>query len=262
MKEMIRPYLLKNIKHMHKFNAFFTLIVALLFLNTVYAGDKKIVVKKSPAIVQFDTSKIQVNKFDAHALNKFKTDPDFNYNDDPDAGQPSLWSRFWAWVWNKLFGWMRRVPYSGTIVKYLLIAIAITLILWVISKSIGIDPVGLWRGEAKKIDVPYSESLENIHEINFDSEIENAISQSNYRLAVRLLYLRCLKQLSDTQLIQWQINKTNNTYIDELTNPEQKQTFKQITHQFEYVWYGNFAIDKQAFGNIDVLFQNFKKQLP
>jgi len=247
---------------MHRFNAFFTLIITLLFLNTAYAGAKKITVKKAPAIVQIDTSKIQVKKFDATAINKFKADPDFNYNDTPDAGEPSLWSRFWAWVWSALSNLMGRVPYSGTIIKYVLIGISVALILYVISKSIDIDPVRLWRGEAKKIDVNYSESLENIHEINFDSEIENAISQSNYRLAVRLLYLKCLKQLSDTQLIQWQINKTNNTYIDELTNPEQKQTFKQITHQFEYVWYGNFAIDKQAFGNIDVLFQNFKKQLP
>jgi hypothetical protein len=248
---------------MHRFTAFFyTLIITIFFFNTVsLAGTKPVVAKKTPAVLRVDTSKIRIAHFNESALNKFKADKDFNYTDGAMAGQPSLWERFWSWLWATLFGWLRHVPYSGVVIKYLLFALAIGLLVYVISKSLGIDPVRIWRGEARKVDVPYSESLENIHEINFDSEIEKAIAQNNYRLAVRLLYLRCLKQLSDTQLIHWQIDKTNSAYIHELTNADQKQTFKLITRQFEYVWYGNFAIDKQAFNNIDMLFQDFKKQL-
>jgi hypothetical protein len=256
-------YLPKNTRVMYRLTAFlFTLIIALFVLNTAYAGAKKPGAKKLPAQERVDTSKIQAKKFDANAINKFRADKDFNYSENLDGGQPSLWSRFWLWVWNKLFGWLKYTKYGGTVLEYVLIGLSIALLIYVISQSVGIDPIRLWRGEAKKIDVPYSESLENIHEINFDSEIEKAIAQNNYRLAVRLLYLKCLKQLSDTRLIQWQIDKTNSAYIHELTDPKQQQTFKLITHQFEYVWYGNFAIDKQAFSNIDVLFQNFKKQLP
>ena len=116
------------------------------------------------------------------------------------------------------------------------------------------------RGGARKVEVPYSESLENIHEINFDEEIEKAVALHNYRLAVRLLYLKCLKQLSDRNLIQWKIDKTNSAYIYELSDPNQRQTFSRLTRQFEFVWYGNFAIDQQAFGNINQMFQDFKKQ--
>ena len=119
-----------------------------------------------------------------------------------------------------------------------------------------------YAGEGQKASVPYTESLENIHEINFDDEIEKAISLRNYRVAVRLLYLKCLKQLSDKNLIQWQLDKTNAAYLYELTDPVQKQTFGLLTRQFEYVWYGNFHIDSEAFGDINLLFQNFKKQLP
>jgi hypothetical protein len=119
----------------------------------------------------------------------------------------------------------------------------------------------LWRGEAAKVAVPYSESLEDIHGINFDAEVEKALAQHNYRLAVRLLYLKCLKQLSDKNLIQWEIDKTNTAYLYELKNNEQRQIFGLLTSRFEYVWYGNFPINKQAFSDIDLLFQNFKKQL-
>ncbi|WP_299589124.1 DUF4129 domain-containing protein [Mucilaginibacter sp.] len=220
-------------------------------------------VKKIQAKVHTDTSKIQVKKFDEQALKRFKADKDFNYNSTAiGAGQPSLWDRFWNWLWNKITAWFEGVPYSGQVFKYLLLAMSVTLVIYVIIKSVGIEPGRLWRGEAAKTSLPYSESLENIHEINFDAEIEKAIAQHNYRLAVRLLYLKCLKQLSDENLIKWQINKTNSAYLYELTNPRQKQIFGLLTRQFEYVWYGNFAISKQAFANIDLLFQDFKKQLP
>jgi len=235
-----------------------TFLLTVFLLNTGYAAVKK----KAPAVLRTDTSVIQVKHFDAKAITKYKADKDFNYTDGAGVGQESFWDRFWSWVWNKLFGWIGRTRYGATIFEYVLLAAGVFLLVFVIFKSLGIDPIGMMRGEAKKIELGYSESLENIHEINFDDEIEKAIAQNNYRLAVRLLYLKCLKQLSDTHLIHWQIDKTNAAYIHELSDPEQKQIFGIITRQFEYVWYGNFIIDKQAFGNINQLFQNFKKQLP
>jgi len=247
---------------------FFTLIIAACLTNAGYAVAKKPVVKavhianKVPARLIIDTSKIQAKQFNANAINKYKADKEFDYTDNAGAGMPSFWHRFWHWVWEKLFGWLRRSPYAGSVIEYIFLAAGIALLIFVIFKSLGIDPIQLFRGESRKINVPYTESLENIHEINFDAEIEKAIAQNNFRLAVRLLYLKCLKQLSDSQLINWQIDKTNAVYLNELTDPNQKQTFGLITRQFEYVWYGNFTIDKQAFGNISQLFQNFKKLLP
>lgn len=219
-------------------------------------------VKKTPAKVQKDTSVIKVEKFNEQALNKFKADKDFNYDTNiTGVGEPSLWSRFWRWLWHTIGHWFRSVPYGGQVLKYLFLGLSVLLLAYAIFKSLGMDPVRLWRGEAAKVAVPYTESLENIHEINFDAEIEKAVAQHNYRIAVRLLYLKCLKQLSDQSLIQWQIDKTNSAYIYELKDPEQKRIFGQLTHQFEYVWYGNFSINQQAFTSIDLLFQNFKKHL-
>ncbi len=235
---------------------FFTLIITFFLLSNAFAASKKTPLKLHP-----DTSKIEVKHFNKQALDKYKADKDFNYNGEA-IGKPSLWEVFWSWLWHKISGLFNRIPYSGDILEYLFIGLSVAFLAYIIFKSLGIDPIRLWRGEAKKVNIPYSESLENIHEINFDEEIERAVAQHNYRIAVRLLYLRCLKQLSDKDLIKWQIDKTNSAYLYELTNPEQVQTFGLLTRQFEYVWYGNFSINKQAFTNIDLLFQNFKKQLP
>ena len=234
----------------------FTMLFALFLTGISNASAKKV-----PATLRVDSSKIDVKKFDANAIKRYKRDSDFNYNGEA-TGQPSFWERFWSWLWQKITSLFDGIPYSGVVLKYLLLAIAIVFIAYIIFKSLGIDAMQLLRGNAKKIGLPYSESLENINEINFDAEIENAISQHNFRLAVRLLYLKCLKQLSDKNLIQWQIDKTNTAYLYELTDPVQKQTFGFLTRQFEYVWYGDFSIDKDTFSTINLLFQNFKNNLP
>ena len=238
----------------------FTAFIFTLALALFLAGTATAVPKKLPLQIKTDSSKISVKKFDAKAIDKLRAEKDFNYNGE-STGEPTLWDIFWQWVWNTLGRIFNSIPYGGKILKYLLIALSIVLLAYIILKSLGIDAMRLLSGNAKKVDMAYSESLENIHEINFDDEIEKATANLNYRLAIRLLYLKCLKQLSDKNLIQWQIDKTNSAYQHELANQQQRQTFGLLTRQFEYVWYGDFTIDKNAFGNINLLFQNFNKQL-
>ena len=238
-------------------------LLLLLLLFAVQLNAKSLAApKKNAAKVVIDIGTVQVKKFNAAALDKYKADKDFNYSGKTDIGEPSLWERFWNWVWDIVGGLFEKIPYSGIIIRYLILGICVALVVYIIFKAMGINPIRMLRGEPGKAGISYSESLENIHEINFDNEIEGAILQHNYRLAVRLLYLKSLKQLSDAHLIYWQIDKTNSAYIYELTDPAQKRTFSILTRQFEFVWYGNFLIDKTAFSTINMLFQDFKKQLP
>ncbi|HMG10715.1 MAG TPA: DUF4129 domain-containing protein [Mucilaginibacter sp.] len=217
--------------------------------------------KKAPAKLRTDSSAVVVKNFNAKALKAYYNDKNFNYN-GPAQGEASAWDRFWAYFWDKLFSKLDNSPLAGSIIKYTFLIIAIGLLVYFIFRLMGMDAIKLLQGEARKTSLAYTESLENIHELNFDSEIEKAVSQHNYRLAVRLLYLKCLKQLSDSNLIHWQIDKTNSAYVLELNNLSQRQAFLLLTRQFEYVWYGGFTIDGTAFQNINQLFQNFKKQLP
>ena len=243
---------------MHKQVAFlFSFILFLLLSDLAFSS-----VKKLPAKISYDTAEVKARTFNPNALKNYSRDKDFNYNSTNfDDGRPSFLMRFWRWLWRTLFGWLGSVPYGGSIMKYVLLALSVGLLVYVIFKSLGIDPGRLMRGEAAKTAVPYTESLENIHEINFDAEIENAVAQHNYRLAVRLLYLSCLKQLSDKHIIAWQPDKTNAAYAGELKDSAQKQMFNVLTNRFEYVWYGNFSINRQVFANVNDLFQTFKKHL-
>lgn len=250
---------------MHRgFVLIFSLLLSILLLNTALASGKKHIHAK----IKPDSSKIEVKKISDRAIEKFSHDKDFDYREGA-AYDMSAWTRFWVWVayiidwiWSKIKGAFISIPGSATFLKYLLLAVAIGFVVYIVLKSLGIDVSNLWRRESKKIQVPFTESLEDIHGINFDDEIEKAISQHNYRLAVRLLYLKCLKHLSDCKLITWQIDKTNAAYLYELTDADQKQTFSSLTKEFEYIWYGNFSIDQKGFNDIYRLFQDFKKQVP
>ncbi|SDF33310.1 protein of unknown function [Mucilaginibacter pineti] len=234
--------------------AFLLVIYCFLLCDTAFAA-----VKKTPARLQKDSSTVVVKGFNDKALNKYHSSESFNY-EGPGLSEPSAWDRFWAWFWNTLF---RKVggPVIGNILKYGFVALAIGLLVFIIFKLTGMDGMRLWQGQVRKANLAYTESLENIHEIDFDTELEKAIALHNYRLAVRLLYLKCLKQLNDEELIRWQIDKTNSIYVYELNDPSLRQAFLLLTRQFEYVWYGGFTVDGDAFKSINQLFQNFKKQL-
>jgi hypothetical protein len=253
---------------------FFVLLAVML---SAFAGQgspavKSLVAKvgviKVPSQIIKDTSSIQAKHFDQHVLTQFRKSSDFNYKDRAGAGEPSFLERCWIWLKHVLFGWLENARIDGTwtgffltALKYLIYAAVLALLVFVIIKAIGIDTTKLFRGKSKRLDLPYTESLEDINVIDFDGELEKALAKNNYRLAVRLLYLNSLKQLSDMQLIHWQIDKTNSAYVNELSDPSRKQAFGLITRQFEYVWYGNFNIDKTTFVSVSNLFQDFKKQL-
>ena len=136
-----RPQLASRriLSNMYRFIAiYYTLVITLFLFTTANAGTKKPVVKKLPAVLCTDTSTINVRKFNAAAINKFKADKAFNYNETPGP-QDSLWDRFWAWVWNKLFGWIKFSTYGGKVIEWVVGALLVGLLVYVIAKISGID---------------------------------------------------------------------------------------------------------------------------
>jgi len=228
------------------------LLICLLLYRPVFAGDKK---PMPGAVLMVDTTNVAQRHLDTAALNAYRKLPEFEYRETYSG--PSLWTRFWRWFWS-LFQIKdpKKISVLTVVIKYFFIAAGLAAILFIILKLTGVNPF-LFRRKPQHV-LAYTESQENIHEIDFDAEIEKAIAVQNYRYAVRLLYLKSLKQLSDAGLINWQLNKTNYQYITELTDSRNREEFKQLTLQFEYVWYGDFLINSEVFKRINALFQSFR----
>jgi hypothetical protein len=235
------------------------LICFVLTLSVAVGHTADTVKKVKPkAVLQNDTATVQLRNFDKTTLNNYSKLPAFKYS-DTYAG-PSLWDEFWKWFWDKINAFLLKGKNGNLFVlflEFLFIALGLGAIVFLILRLAGVDALNIFRRKSTSAGLPYTESVENIHEINFDEGIANAIAQHNYRLAVRLLYLKCLKQLSDAGQIHWEINKTNNDYINELTHHEQRIAFNLLTRQFEYVWYGGFIIDAPVFKKVNALFHDF-----
>jgi hypothetical protein len=204
--------------------------------------------------IKIDSTAVVLRNFDLQQIKDYRVQKEFHYDEEISLNT-SWWDSFWRWFWDMINGVLRN-EYSGGLIKYLVIVVIAALVIFAVIKLIGLDLM-IFAGKSKAVDVPYEESMENIHEINFSEEIDKAVRNGNYRLAVRLLYLRSLKLLSDQELINWQPEKTNQTYIEELADLERKQQFKVLTLQFEYIWYGDFAIDKEGFTGIKGDFERF-----
>lgn len=205
-----------------------------------------------------DTANVVVRSFNNNELQEFKKDKEFYYDGLNDTSK-GLWERFWEWVW-WLVREIMRTKNGRTTVWTILIGLAIAVILFFVIKVMGMSSGGLCARDAGS-RLPYTTETEDINRISFDDAIKEAVENRNFRLATRLLYLQSLKILSDKGYIQWQLNKSNNDYIREVTGKPWQSLFKKLTYSFEYTWYGEMNLANDEFQNLQVQFQQFNNQL-
>lgn len=180
---------------------------------------------------------------DEERIEKFREDNRFQY--DMQAHGLSWWNKFKMFLkdqFNRIFGTAAKSGLLG----YIILIVVVLLIVFIILKIAGIDykqVIGRKKLDTEEIEI-YSE---NVHEMNFDSLISSALKNKNYRLAIRFMYLKNLKALTDKRIINWDANKTNTSYLYEIQDENIRGKFIDTTLIFDYVWYGDFPIDENSF---------------
>ena len=101
-----------------------------------------------------------------------------------------------------------------------------------------------------------AESIER----DFSGLAAAASAEGDYRLAVRYLFLRCLQKLNEQGLIEYATGKTNARYQQELP-AEKKVGFASVALSYEYAWYGNNSLDKDAYNKIEAAYSSFLNNL-
>ncbi len=102
---------------------------------------------------------------------------------------------------------------------------------------------------------------ENIHNADFDSLLKQALSNNEFKLAVRILYLNVIKQLSDKQLIKWKKEKTNGHYVREMGTNKLGSPFAYLTLVYEQAWFSHHHVDKDKYQLISEHFYTFINRL-
>lgn len=182
----------------------------------------------------------------------WQSDPAYDYN--RELITPEI--NFFEWI-NQRFGELLRKIFGGHFSEQyselVLICIAIVILLLIIWFVYRKRP-GLFMRSPKSA-LPYTVEEDTIYGVDFPGGIADALAHSDYREAIRLLYLQTLKYLSDTKRIDWQPYKTATQYNGEVRMP----AFRELTNHFLRVRYGNFEATEQLFRIMQALQAEIRK---
>lgn len=102
---------------------------------------------------------------------------------------------------------------------------------------------------------------EDIFSIQYQWEIDKAINHGNYRLAVRLMFLELLKKMTERDIIHFKQDKTNFDYLMQLHSTVYYKQFFRVVRDYEYSWYGEFDVNREAFDIVREDFKQLERQL-
>jgi len=206
-----------------------------------------------------DTAAITSREADAITLEKLKSDPALSYKQPPTIAE-SLWKRLML-----LLGQLINSIFEGAVttnwgrVFSYVIGIGVIVILIMMLLKVNAFKV-FYSGEGSGT-FQHNVLDENIHEMDFERLIDEAVAKKDYRSGIRLLFLHALKMLSDKNHIHWDQGKTNHDYIDELKLAELKPGFSDLNYYFEYAWYGNFNVNADTFDHVRNIFKTWKTNI-
>ena len=211
-------------------------------------------------VIQYDNNIINTEK-----LASLKTDDDYNYS--VENYDTSLWAEFVEWFSNQLkklfgedynpdslwFNFLESLP-------YIILGLALILIVWFIAKM---NPGNQVMRQHNNSRVILTDEEEELLKRNLEQLAEKSIEQKDYKLAIRYLYLNCIKRMDMKQIIRYMNDKTNFEYIREIKSdyPELSRRFRTITIIYEEVWYGQLVFDEEYFNNIIEKVDEFHKLL-
>ncbi len=193
--------------------------------------------------------------FDSQRLEKFRSDPEFAYDTPRFSGNNALntlIADLRARVFRYLFEHTTEGFWQATLLLLALAALAYSLRFF-----FGSSVSPLFSASGRAFDAGNLSELE-IRETDLDAILRESLKTGAYRDAVRILYLMSLRHLSDDNRIVLGDGKTNNDYCRELDRPLQ-QPFVEVTRVFEYVFYGQFEVDADAFHAIHGEFEKFER---
>ncbi|MEL6615225.1 MAG: DUF4129 domain-containing protein [Bacteroidota bacterium] len=214
-----------------------------------------------PAPLYADT--LEAREAPADVLQRFRDDPTYLY-DSPEAERPSGWDRFLSWLYRKLFSPLARGATSDS-GEVIVIVLAIFILGWVITRLLRADAGPLF---GKKDLAPEALTgplldVDDIREVDVSTLLDRALIREDYREAVRFRYVLALQALATRGIIEWRRDKTNRDYVREAraASGAVAEPFADVTRAFDFVWYGERAVDRARYARLGDLFDRFDAAL-
>lgn len=206
-----------------------------------------------------DSSNIKISDFKDGIRDRYQGD-DFNYSIN-DTGGINLLQRvlrsFFEFIAD-LFGFDIDFLDYRTLEYIIYALMGLGMIYLLIKVLLKVPASQVFRNEDAPLE-GFNLMEESIEEVDFDQLINDALKEENHRLATRYLYLKSLKTLAKKGIIKWDYDKTNSDYLKEISKEDTKSLFQIISKIYDYVWYGEFPLDKDTFERNKIHFTRLNK---
>ena len=226
------------------------------------AKKEKIVFTEKDIVI--DSDSIALKPFAKNFKKKY-TDKEFIY--EFKTPEKNAWDRFKEWLANffkNIFNFTdgkSAVNFVNILLRTLAIAIVI-FVIYLIAKAI-MNKEGQWifgRNSDRKI-INYDEIEKNLHLVDFEKLIQKSLESGENRLTIRYYYLWLLKKMSEKQIIEWDVEKTNSDYLYEIKDEAQKEDFAYLSYLYNNIWYGEFELDEATFAKAKNAFEKSIKKI-
>ena len=219
--------------------------------------------------LQYDDETYQQKDFfESDFKEEYLNDSDFDYTEYIE--EPSLWQRFKNWAtlkWNEFLNWLFADVDGSNFWSVLCFILKNGLncrinflnYLIVFAKY---NPGQSFLKNSNSSELNWTEEEEIINQKDIPKLIEKAIADAEYRLATRYYFLLILKKLRDKELIDYEYQKTNEAYQKELSKTVLDDHFSEVTRYYDYIWYGDFAVDDSLFVIVKKDFEDLLSQIP
>lgn len=245
------------------------IIILFSFCSNIGAQDSLAVAKKEKIVftekdIAVDSVAIEEKPFAKNFKTKY-TEKEFIY--EFKTPEKNAWDRFKEWLANffkNIFSFTDSKS-ANNFVEILLRTLAIAIVIFVIyliAKAI-MNKEGQWifgRNSDRKI-INYDEIEKNLHLVDFEKLIQKSLESGENRLTIRYYYLWLLKKMSEKQIIEWDVEKTNSDYLYEIKDEAQKEDFAYLSYLYNNIWYGEFELDENTFTKARTAFEKSIKKI-
>jgi hypothetical protein len=239
------------------------LVLSLLFMVSSVSAQSDIDTSKQPQQVILDTIRRELRQPDAQVQEDAYANDDYNYVRDPKNTEAEetifdrIFQRFLEGLGNSVIKEDQRNWWN---IFFIILAIVLIVFIALRITNTGFNTIFSGKSRASEpIDATAKDV--DIHAIDFEQQIIDAKKRNDYRLAVRLWFLRTLKQLTDANHIHWKADKTNTDYVHELTNTKHVYGFREVALIYDHIWYGEFPVDGEVYNQAEDRFRSFYQSI-
>ncbi len=192
-----------------------------------------------------------VRKVDQRTVNSYLKNPDYAYANDPEYWRVETTNSKRGF--SKLFGsrsfqWLLFILISGVLFYGIVQLARENNFKWLVRK--------------KDFGNTDDSELKEEKTIDFNEAIHTYQEEGNYRLAVRYMYLKLIRDIRENGSIAIRDSSTNAEIVLALKGQPNANEFRYLATAYEYIFYGDFVPQEPFFIKLKEKFDDFQLKLP